>query len=45
MTPRKLFTLMDCHIKANSVDEYEEKQTKKEERITLEELMAMKKLK
>lgn len=38
-TPRKLFSLLDAHNKANSVDEEDKKQ--EPEKMTLEGLLAL----
>jgi hypothetical protein len=42
MTPRKFFALSECHVKANSTSENINEQQPEPERLTLEELMAMK---
>ena len=39
-TPRKLFSLLDAHNRANSVDE-EDKPKQEPQRMTLEELRAL----
>ena len=41
VTPRKLFSLLDAHNKANSVDEEDEAPKREPQRMTLEELRAL----